>query len=57
MWGPIAQEMGVPWRTVEAMHWQMGREEMVSRARVTEGRYFGALDGDSGGVWRVYGED
>lgn len=30
----IAKEMGLPWRAVEAMHWQMGCEDMASRANV-----------------------
>jgi hypothetical protein len=31
----IAKEMGLPWRAVEAMHWQMGCEDMASRANVS----------------------
>ena len=34
MWEMVATEMGLPWRAVEAMHWQMGQEEMASRANV-----------------------
>src|ERR1700749_2549675 len=34
MWDMIAKEMGLPWRAVEAMHWQMGCEDMASRANV-----------------------
>jgi hypothetical protein len=30
----IAKEMALPWRAVEAMHWQMGQEDMASRANV-----------------------
>jgi hypothetical protein len=30
----IAKEMNLPWRAVEAMHWQMGAEEMAQRANV-----------------------
>jgi Fungal Zn(2)-Cys(6) binuclear cluster domain len=32
MWEPITKEMGIPWRLVEAMHWQLGEAEMASRA-------------------------
>lgn len=35
MWTPIARDLGVPWRVVEAMHWHMGRDEMSRRAGVT----------------------
>ncbi|KAF2398174.1 hypothetical protein EJ06DRAFT_481031 [Trichodelitschia bisporula] len=34
MWEMIAAEMGLPFRAVEAMHWQMGREDMAQRANV-----------------------
>ncbi|KAF2672159.1 hypothetical protein BT63DRAFT_189991 [Microthyrium microscopicum] len=34
MWDMIAKEMGLPWRAVEAMHWQMGCEDMAQRANV-----------------------
>lgn len=30
----VAKEMGLPWRAIEAIHWQMGAEEMASRANV-----------------------
>jgi hypothetical protein len=30
----VAKEMGLPWRAIEAIHWQMGPEEMASRANV-----------------------
>ena len=29
----IAKEMGIPWRAAEAMHWQLGEEEIARRAR------------------------
>jgi hypothetical protein len=35
MWGKIAEEMTLPWRAAEAMHWQMGEHEMARRAGVT----------------------
>lgn len=35
MWSRIAEEMAIPWRAAEAMHWQMGEQEMARRAGVT----------------------
>ncbi|ETN43890.1 uncharacterized protein HMPREF1541_11021 [Cyphellophora europaea CBS 101466] len=35
MWSRIAEEMAIPWRAAEAMHWQMGEHEMARRAGVT----------------------
>lgn len=35
MWTPIARDLCIPWRAVEALHWQMGRDEMSRRAGVT----------------------
>lgn len=35
MWAKIAEEMTLPWRAAEAMHWQMGEHEMARRAGVT----------------------
>ncbi|KAL2377210.1 hypothetical protein RJZ90_006930 [Blastomyces dermatitidis] len=32
MWAKIAEEMSIPWRAVEAMHWQLGEQEMARRA-------------------------
>lgn len=34
MWSRIAEEMAIPWRAAEAMHWQMGEVEMARRAGV-----------------------
>ncbi|OJD25774.1 hypothetical protein ACJ73_02861 [Blastomyces percursus] len=34
MWSKIAAEMLVPWRAAEAMHWQLGEQEMARRAGV-----------------------
>ena len=34
MWSKIAEEMTLPWRAAEAMHWQMGEQEMACRAGV-----------------------
>ncbi|KAK2741450.1 hypothetical protein FQN57_005583 [Myotisia sp. PD_48] len=35
MWSKIAEEMAIPWRAAEAMHWQIGERNMASRAGVT----------------------
>ncbi|RMZ91721.1 hypothetical protein DV736_g1049, partial [Chaetothyriales sp. CBS 134916] len=35
MWSRIAEEMAIPWRAAEAMHWQMGESEMAKRAGVS----------------------
>jgi hypothetical protein len=32
MWNPLANELGIPWRAAEAMHWKLGEEELASRA-------------------------
>lgn len=32
LWQPLAHELGVPWRSAEAMHWIMGEKEMARRA-------------------------
>jgi hypothetical protein len=34
MWATIAKEMEIPWRAVEAMHWQLGEQDMAKRAGV-----------------------
>ena len=34
MWEQVAQEMKVPWRAAEAMHWQLGESDMAERAGV-----------------------
>ncbi|KAI1842727.1 hypothetical protein JX266_011048 [Neoarthrinium moseri] len=34
MWAKVAEEMAVPWRAAEAMHWQLGEQEMARRAGV-----------------------
>lgn len=35
MWAKIADEMAIPWRAAEAMHWQIGEHDMARRAGVT----------------------
>ncbi|KAF2788643.1 hypothetical protein K505DRAFT_366290 [Melanomma pulvis-pyrius CBS 109.77] len=32
MWQKVATEMGIPWRSAESMHWQIGEQEMSARA-------------------------
>src|SRR5579862_3653707 len=34
MWSKIAEEMAIPWRAAEAMHWQLGEQDMAKRAGV-----------------------
>ncbi|KAI1060034.1 hypothetical protein LB507_011617 [Fusarium sp. FIESC RH6] len=34
MWAKVAEEMGIPWRAAEAMHWQLGEADMARRADV-----------------------
>jgi hypothetical protein len=34
MWAKVAEEMQVPWRAAEAMHWQLGEIDMARRAGV-----------------------
>ncbi|PCD21939.1 hypothetical protein AU210_015742 [Fusarium oxysporum f. sp. radicis-cucumerinum] len=34
IWAKVAEEMAVPWRAVEAMHWQLGEKDMARRAGV-----------------------
>ncbi|KAH9908094.1 hypothetical protein F4778DRAFT_462176 [Xylariomycetidae sp. FL2044] len=35
MWQKVAEEMGMPWRAVEGMHWALGEVDMARRAGVT----------------------
>lgn len=35
MWQKVAEEMAIPWRAAEAMHWQLGEQDMARRAGVT----------------------
>ena len=34
MWAKVAEEMQVPWRAAEAMHWQLGNIDIARRAQV-----------------------
>ena len=34
VWSKVAEEMAVPWRAAEAMHWQLGEADMARRAGV-----------------------
>lgn len=35
MWSKVAEELQVPWRAAEAMHWLLGEADMARRAGVT----------------------
>ncbi|KAJ5704308.1 hypothetical protein N7493_011446 [Penicillium malachiteum] len=35
MWSKIGEEMAIPWRAAEAMHWQLGQQEMARRANTS----------------------
>ncbi|KAI0137306.1 myb-like DNA-binding domain-containing protein [Xylariales sp. AK1849] len=35
MWAKVAEEMAIPWRAAEAMHWHLGETDMARRAGVT----------------------
>lgn len=35
MWAKVAEELAVPWRAAEAMHWQLGETDMARRAGQT----------------------
>ena len=35
MWAKVAEDLQVPWRAAEAMHWALGEAEMARRAGVT----------------------
>ncbi|KAI9788781.1 MAG: hypothetical protein M1816_006562 [Peltula sp. TS41687] len=34
MWARVGEELAVPWRAAEAMHWQLGEQDMARRAGV-----------------------
>lgn len=34
LWTKIAEDIGIPWKNAEAMHWQIGKEELSARAGV-----------------------
>ncbi|KAF9728627.1 myb dna-binding domain protein [Paraphaeosphaeria minitans] len=31
MWQIVGTALGIPWRTAEALHWQLGQEDMTAR--------------------------
>ncbi|KAI1340116.1 myb-like DNA-binding domain-containing protein [Xylariaceae sp. FL0016] len=35
MWAKVAEEMAIPWRAAEAMHWTLGEQDMARRAGTT----------------------
>ena len=48
MWAPLASELGIPWRAAEAMHWQLGENDMARRAGVTPFSLAGGVSSISG---------
>lgn len=38
MWCPIAEELGLSWQSVDAMHWVLGKEEIALRAQERDPR-------------------
>ncbi|KAI1093786.1 hypothetical protein F5B19DRAFT_104497 [Rostrohypoxylon terebratum] len=36
MWTNLSNEMNIPWRTAEAMHWQLGEQDIQRRAGVSQ---------------------
>ncbi|KIW51157.1 hypothetical protein PV05_09905 [Exophiala xenobiotica] len=34
MWSKVAEEIDIPWRALEEMHWEMGKNELAMRAGV-----------------------
>ncbi|KAK3683567.1 hypothetical protein B0T22DRAFT_443602 [Podospora appendiculata] len=52
MWAKVAEEMQVPWRAAEAMHWQIGESEMARRAGVVPFSLTPAVGDSPGGMHR-----
>lgn len=52
MWAKVAEEMQVPWRAAEAMHWQLGEVDMARRAGVVPFSLTPAAAGEPPGVHR-----
>ncbi|KAL1876915.1 hypothetical protein VTK73DRAFT_8992 [Phialemonium thermophilum] len=46
MWARVAEEMQVPWRAAEAMHWHMGEADIARRAGVAP-FYLASTGGDT----------
>lgn len=38
MWSNVAEQMAAPWRVAEAMHWRMGKQELVRLAPISSSR-------------------
>ena len=53
MWAKVAEEMQVPWRAAEAMHWQLGEMEMARRAGVVPFSLNMASSSESQGSRRI----
>ncbi|KAH8655680.1 hypothetical protein BX600DRAFT_440176 [Xylariales sp. PMI_506] len=50
MWAKITEELAVPWRAAEAMHWQLGEQDMARRAGVTPFELSTAQQDGAGGI-------
>lgn len=48
MWAKVAEELAVPWRAAEAMHWQLGENDMARRAGVVPFSLSAGTDSASG---------
>ena len=48
IWNKVGEELGVPWRAAEAMHWIIGEEEMARRAGVVAFTMLGPEVGPGG---------
>jgi hypothetical protein len=50
MWEKISKELALPWRAVEAMHWQLGEHDIAKRANVPVFHLAGQSTSSSGAV-------
>ncbi|KAI0479275.1 hypothetical protein GGR56DRAFT_673204 [Xylariaceae sp. FL0804] len=49
MWQKVGEEMGIPWRAAEGMHWELGKEDMARRAGVNPFTFSSQTDAPQGG--------
>ena len=52
MWAKVAEEMAIPWRAAEAMHWHLGEADMARRAGVVPFSLSGVTPDVSSGMQR-----
>lgn len=45
MWFKVAHQMAAPWRMTEAIHWQMGKQELVHLTAISSSQT-GNISGD-----------